>query len=136
MKTVMCVVVAVLLSACAAQDAEQRQEESQAVRDFIAVRELEKLKKMSTALRDSWTIIDDRFIVYRSRRGQYLVEFDRRCYELGGGSRVVPDERRVRNTVYARTETIRGCRINTIYALTEAEAEELESLGKAPGSRN
>jgi hypothetical protein len=132
----MCVVVAVLLAGCATQETGQRPEEHQAVRDFIAVRELEKLKKMSTALRDSWTSIDDRFIIYRSRRGQYLVEFDRRCYELSDSSRVVPDERRVRNTVYARTGTIRGCRINTIYALTEAEAEELDSLGTAPGSRN
>lgn len=136
MKIVMCVAVAVLLSACAAQDAEQRQEEYQAVRDFIAVRDLEELKKMRTALRDSWTSIDDRFIVYRGRRNQYLVEFARRCHELSDGSRIVPDERRERNAVRARTETIRGCRIKTIYALTEAEAEELESLGKAPGSRN
>ncbi len=133
MKTVMWVAVAVLLSACAAQDGVQRQEEHQAVRDFIAVRDLEELKKMRTALRDSWTSIDDRFIIYRGPRGQYLVEFDRRCHELSDGSRIVPDERRERNTVRARTETIRGCRIKTIYALTEAEADELENIGEAPG---
>ena len=133
MKTVMWVAVAVLLSACAAQDGAQRQEEYQAVRDFIAVRDLDELKKMRTALRDSWTSIDDRFIIYRGPRGQYLVEFDRRCHELSDGSRIVPDERRERNTVRARTETIRGCRIKTIYALTEAEADELENIGETPG---
>ena len=59
---------------------------------------------------------------------------------LGGGegdnTRITPDKRWDSNKIRARFDTIRGCRIGSVYALTEAELAELESIGEAPGSRN
>ncbi len=126
-------IVVLLLSACATQEAGERREEHQAVRDFIALQSLEEVDEIRSANGDSWTNIDFRFIVYSARRGKYLVEFDRRCYELSDRSRIEADKRWERNVIRARFETLRGCRIKVIYKLSEAEALELENLGPQPG---
>ena len=109
---------------------------SQAVRDFIELRELEELDALRSGTNDSWKQLDDRFIVYSGRRETYLVEFTRRCHELNDNTRIVPDKRWDSNRVHARSDTIRGCRIAKIYGLTEAEVAEIENIGEAPGSRN
>lgn len=139
MKTVTLIVACALLAACAAQDQTERmsrQDQVQAVRDFIDVRKLDEVDLISTRNQDSWESIEDYFLIYKARKEFYLVDFDRRCFELSDNTRIVADERREANKIRARFDTIRGCRIHRIYALTEAEVAELESLGEAPGSRN
>lgn len=139
MKGITLVLVAALLAACATQDeaAEQStQDMTQAVRDFIAVRDLQDVDKMSTSSNDSWDALDDRFLLYEGRRETHLVEFNRRCWELEDNSRIVADERWSGSYIRARFDTIRGCRIDRIYALAEHEAVELKSIGEAVGSRN
>jgi len=128
-----------VLASCAGQDpAEEqvRQDVVQAVRDFIDVRGLEELRELKSDLGDSWEPIDEYFVIYKGRRDTYLVEFTRRCYEISDNRRIVPDVRRSTNTVSARFDTIRGCRIARIFALTDAEVTELENIGESPGSRN
>ena len=124
------------LFACASQDGRPADEAEQAIRDFIAVRNLEELDRMRSGDSDGWEKIADKFIIFRTRRDQYLVEFNRRCHELDDYSRIVADRRRDSGYIYARFETLRGCQIARIYGLTEAEEAELEQLGDAPGSRN
>jgi len=127
------------LAACAAQDEQAEgstQDVNQAVRDFIELRGLEELDTLKSGTRDSWQQLDDLFIIYSGRRETYLVEFTRRCYELNDNTRITPDRRTDSNTVSAKFDTIRGCRIARIYGLTEAEVAELENIGEAPGSRN
>ena len=133
------VMVGALLTACAAQDEalqESTQDKTQAVRDFVAVRDLEEVDKMATSSNDSWTTLDERFLLYEGRRTTHLVEFNRRCFELEDNSRIVADKRWDSSNIRPRFDTIRGCRIHRIYALTEDEVAELESIGEAPGSRN
>jgi len=130
---------ALFLAACASQDKqaeESTQDVSQAVRDFIALRELQELDALKSGTTDGWQQLDDQFIVYNGRRETYLVEFTRRCYELNDNTRIVPDRRWDSNTIRARIDTIRGCRIAKIYGLTEAEVAEIKNIGEAPGSRN
>jgi len=139
MKTVMGIALSTLLLACVAQDTQDKpatQDEEQAVRDFVAVRDLEELDKLRSSSNDSWQVIADEFIIYETRKAAYLVEFTRACYELEDNTRIVADLRRERNTIRARFDTIRGCRIRKIFSLTEAEAAELKQLGESPGSRN
>jgi uncharacterized protein DUF6491 len=127
------------MTGCAAQNDKARastQDVTQAVMDFIEVRELEALDSMRSGSNDSWHVIGDNFLIYKGRRDEYLVEFVRRCYELNDNTRITPDKRWETNTVRARFDTIRGCRIANIYALNEAEAVELKNIGEAPGSRN
>jgi len=139
MKVTALLLAAVLMTACATQEqaAEQStQDTAQAVRDYIDVRQLEEVDRLSTSQRDRWEPLDQHFLLYEGRRETYLVEFSRRCWELDDYSRIVADERRGDSYIYARFDTIRGCRINRIFALTEHEIAELESIGEAVGSRN
>lgn len=139
MKTTISVVALALLAGCASQDEQEtlsRQDVTQAVQDFIEVRELESLDQLRSGTNDGWTAIGDRFVIYKGRRDEYLVEFARRCHELYDNSRITADKRWDSNVVRARFDTIRGCRIAAIYALDEAEVVELKNIGEAPGSRN
>lgn len=143
MKPTALMIAATLLVACAGQDSKEKNagqqvewDTVQAVHDFIEVRNLEELDKMPTSTRDGWQSIENEFLIYEGRRGTFLVEFNRRCHELDDDTRIVPDQRWDANNIRARFDTIRGCRISKIYALTEAEAAELENIGEAPGSRN
>lgn len=139
MKNAAVLLAALLLGACATSDpAEEQstQDTAQAVRDFVEVRGLDEADKMLTASSDSWTVLDQRYLLYRGRRETHLVEFSRRCYELDDNTRIVADERRSSKYIYARFDTIRGCRIHRLYALGEDEVAELESIGEAVGSRN
>ena len=128
-------VAAMLLSGCATQERAVTQDEEQAIRDYILVRGLEEVDRMRSSNSDGWDELDEYFIIYDTRRNKYLVEFNRACYELND-SRVTPDLRREANTIRARSDTIRGCQIAKIFALTEADVAELKSMGEAPGSRN
>ena len=139
MKTTLSVVALVLIAGCASQDEQEtlsRQDVTQAVQDFIEVRELESLDQLRSGTNDGWTAVGDQFVIYKGRRDEYLVEFARRCHELYDNSRITPDKRWESNVVRARFDTIRGCRITAIYALDEAEVVELKNIGEAPGSRN
>ncbi len=128
-------VAAMLLSGCATQEKAVTQDEEQAIRDYILVRGLEEVNRMRSSNADGWDELDEHFIIYDTRRNSYLVEFNRACYELND-NRVTPDLRREANTIRARSDTIRGCQIDKIFALTEADVAELKSLGETPGSRN
>jgi len=126
---------AMLLSGCATHERAVTQDEEQAIRDYILVRGLEEVHRMRSSNSDSWDELDEYFIIYDTRRNTYLVEFNRACYELNE-NRVTPDLRWEANTIRARSDTIRGCQIDKIFVLTEADVAELKSLGELPGSRN
>lgn len=139
MRVILALLAALVLATCAAQDEQadkSTQDMEQAVRDFIELRELVALDRLKSGMNDHWTTLDENFIIYHGRRESYLVEFVRRCHELNDRSRITPDKRWDTNTIRARFDTIRGCRIAVIYALDEAETAELENIGEAPGSRN
>jgi hypothetical protein len=139
MKTILFALGLSLLTGCAGQDEKDTpstQDITQAVQDFIEVRELESLDTMRSGSNDSWRVISDTFVIYNGRRDEYLVEFVRRCHELNDNTRITPDKRWDTNVVRARFDTIRGCRIAKIYALDDAEVAELRNIGEAPGSRN
>ena len=126
---------AMLVSGCATQERAPTQDEEQAVRDYILVRGLEEVDRIRSSNSDGWHELDEFFIIYDTRRDTYLVEFNRACYELND-SRVTPDLRREANSIRARSDTIRGCQVEKIFVLTEADVAELKALGESPGSRN
>ena len=139
MRIALTITLTAALAACAGQDSKEPSEADkavQAVRDLIEVRGLQEVDHMRSSGRDSWESIDNWFLIYKTRRDTYLVEFDRRCWELDDDARIVADERWDSNKVRARFDTIRGCRIGKIYALNEEDVAEVKNIGEAPGERN
>lgn len=119
----------VVQAGCAAR---QDPKVSLAVEDFIAVAELEELDKIRTRNDYSWDYLSERFIIVETRDGEYLVRFPRLCRELNEVP-VQVDIRHDSNTLRSRFDTIRGCRIDKIYAIEPGQADELRNLGRAPG---
>jgi len=131
MRRIMFLVMIALLAACASQPEPERE----AVQDFVAVRNLTELDQIRTDTSDSWQEVNEYYLIYKTRRAKYLVEFVRACWELQE-QRVVADKRWDARTIRPRFDTLRGCRIGKIYSLTDADAIELKELGETPGSRN
>ena len=122
-------VILVLQAGCAAR---KDPAVSVAVEDFIAVAQLEELDKIRTRNDYSWEYLSERFISVKTRDGEYLLRFQRRCRELYEVP-VQPDIRFEPNLLRARFDTIRGCRIDKLYAIEPGQADELRQLGWAPG---
>ncbi len=128
-------IVPALLVVAGCSSTTQRPQEIEAVRDYVAAAELEEVTDIRLREQLNYTYVNDRFVTIDARRGDYLVEFNRDCWELrqtqvSGG---MVDVRDNHNVFRARFDTIRGCRIGKIYEITEAQREELTALGDAPG---
>ncbi len=140
MKQILLLIAVLALGACATKETSQKEiierTQNQAVIDFIEVRGLQEVDKMRSTERDSWDTITITYILYKTRRDRYLVEFARPCYELRDNREVTPDMRSNANYIRAKFDTLRGCRIARIYELSSEEADELENIGEAPGNRN
>ena len=128
------------LAACSVTPPEQ---EVEAVRDFISAAELEPLQQIPADRNaGGYRALNDYYVILPSRRKEYLVEFTRRCMELrdnmdpygpGSFNPAAIDVRRDSSIMRARFDTIRGCRIETFYELTDEQVKELKNLGDAPG---
>lgn len=122
-------VAALLLAMLAACAAEPETRTDDAMADFIGVSELEEASKATMRQQFALTEITDRYVVLKAHKDHYLVEFRHRCYARDGGE-ITPDIRRERNVLRPGVDTIRGCRIGRIFVIDEAQAQELQQLGK------
>jgi hypothetical protein len=124
-----------VLLVCAGCATSQPAQEIEAVRDFVAANELEEFDKVRYHGDLRYKYVNDRYVTVTGRGGPYLVEFRRDCRELRFREFTpeMVDRPIDKNTLNARFDTIRGCRIGTIYGLTPEQLEELRNLGDAPG---
>lgn len=129
MKKIQPLALIILLSGCATSSDSHI---TDAVADFIQVAELTPEKSIRTRGDYNYTIVSERYVVLKTYKDYYLAEFVRDCHELNE-MRVPPDYRYESNVLHARFDTIRGCRIASLYPIDEWQAEELKSLGDAPG---
>ena len=124
-----------LLAVAACSSTTQRPQEIEAVRDYIVAAELEEITEIRMRGQLSYTYVNDRFVTIDTRRGDYLLELNRDCWELRRND-FTPEMVDVRdnpNVLRARFDTIRGCRISKMYEITAEQREELTALGDAPG---
>ncbi len=103
-----------------------------AIEDFIEVTELEALDRIRTDRMSGYEALNKRYIIFTTRRRDYLIEFHRDCWELSENFDIKPDLRHDPNYIRPRADTIRGCLINRIFELNEGELEELKAMGTAP----
>lgn len=132
MKKTAILITALMLSACATG---YNPQEAEAVRDYIAANKLEEVDRVRTGGQFNYTYVNDYFVTIRGRGGSYLAEFVSECRELRRQdfSPDMWDQRRDHNWLRARFDTIRGCRIDTLYVISEEQRRELRELGDAPG---
>jgi hypothetical protein len=134
MKTIYLVASLALLAACAGTP--EVPSDVQAVRDYVDVGELEQTDRIRTHGSDKWSPLTDYYALYKSRDGRYLLEFNRICRELTDNTRITPDRRYDHNVMRRGIDTLRGCRIDRMYPLTEAQALEIEALVKTTDGGN
>ena len=137
MKTLATLVFCVLLGACASNvEHDAPGKELEAVRDFVVVSQLEQFDKIQMVEQIKYYYVNDHYVVLPTKRGNFLVEFRGRCSELRRPrwSADMVDHRTSARLLYADHDTIRGCRIDRFYGLSEQKLNELAALGDAPGN--
>ena len=110
--------------------------ESDAIGDFIQVSELEEREAIRSLDDFDYEFLTERYFIVKAGRDQYLGQFRRPCREFNQSNNVPWDVRYERNTLRSRFDTIRGCRIDKMFALDETQAEELRAIGRAPGEED
>ena len=110
--------------------------DTQALRDYVEVGELEQTDRIRTHGSDDWAPLTLHFAMYSARDGHFLLEFSRLCREMYDRTSVKPDRRYDHNVMRRGIDTLRGCRIDRMYPLTEAQAQEIEALAKSAGDGN
>lgn len=126
------VAAALVLTGCALPFDEQ---EIEAVYDYISANELQEIDKLRYYRQLHYRYINDYFVTVDTRTGNYLVEFKRECRALKQleFTPEMVDRRDGSDTLRARFDTIRGCYIDKIYTITEAQSDAISELGDAPG---
>ena len=123
MKHVAALIAGLFVVGCAVNDDKR----PDPVEDFIKVNELEDVREIRSYDRLDLSVMNDYYVIVSSRRDFYLLRYFSRCRELPGG-RVEPDVRRDSRVIRAGVDTLRGCRIKSIFAIDEAQAEELRQI--------
>lgn len=134
MKATYLIVSLALLAACAGTP--ETPSDVQAIRDYVDVGELEQTDRIRTHGSDEWSPVTDYYALYKGRDGWNLLEFNRICRELTDNTRITPDRRYDHNVMRRGIDTLRGCRIDRMYPLTEAQKQEIEALVKLAESGN
>ena len=128
------IILLLVLGGCAAQEPEP--DEGGAVDDFIAINKPDEVSVARTTNTFDYGYVTDRYVIIKTRKKYYLAQLFGRCPELTSpDGDVQPDIRYEAKAIRAGVDTIRGCRIKTIYEIDEAQALELREIGEAPGER-
>ena len=130
MRGLLLLLLGTVLSACAGT--REPPPDVVAVEDFIEVTGLEELDRIRTDRMSDFDELNPRYIVFSTRRRDYLIEFHRDCWELRDTFDIKPDLRHDPNYIRPRADTIRGCLINRIFEVNEGQVEELKAMGEVP----
>ena len=128
--------VAVLIAACSSTPGEQKKNvppDILAIQDYIVVAQLPEVRRIRTDRHETFQELDNnRYVIFRTRREYYLLEFRRNCWELRDNFDIKPDVRVEDRSFYPGVDTLRGCPTGRAYQLNEGQAEEIRNLGDAP----
>lgn len=109
----------------------------QAIRDLIAVGDLQEVEKLRVAHTPNYRALNDFFVATMVGAQPYLLELRTRCRALRR-SAISPsmiDIRRDATYIRPNWDTIRGCEIKSIYEISEPQLIEiLEYHGLKKGS--
>ncbi len=127
MKKLTILLAALVLAGCATTDDGERPDP---VADFIEVSDLEKVSAIKSIDQLESYVLDEYYVIVKARKAEYLLVYYSRC-QRDSRNRVTPDRRYDARALYAKSDTYRGCRIKAIYALSDAQAQELREIDTA-----
>lgn len=125
------VFVACFLGACASNEEDERPD---AIDDFIQVSDLKEVRMIRSMDPLRHRVLNESYVIVTTRKEQFLLAYPSPCPEAYDKRRN-PDFRSDARALHADRDTYRGCRMKAIYPITEAQAAELEEIGRAPGGR-
>ena len=102
------------------------------VADYVATTELDEVNLIRKGNSDSWTYLNDRYVVYRGRK-DFLIEFRNNCADIDDNSWIPVDFIHDHRNLRAGTDTIRGCIVEKIYPISNDQRIELRNLNEPPG---
>lgn len=117
----------VLIVGCAQTETTQESSaisKEKSFEDYIEVSELKEVGSARTSDQAQYRVVSAEHVIIEDHKTFVLAKLQR-CKKFGGGG-ATHDARHDPNT-------IRGCRIEALYALDVGQAEELILLGMAPG---
>ena len=100
---------------------------NEVVSDYVETAELDEVSNIRKGNKDSWTRLNDRYIIYRGNN-DYLVEFRANCGEIRNNSWIPADYIHDHRNLRAREDTIRGCIVERIYPINRDQRVELKNL--------
>ncbi len=134
MRGLLVVLLGIALTACAGS--REPRPDILAVEDFIEVSGLEEVDRIRADRVSGFDELNLRYIIFETRRQDYLIEFNRDCWEIRDTFDIRADRRQDPNYIRPRIDTIRGCLINRAFAINEGQVEELKTMGEAPNAGN
>ena len=102
---------------------------NQRVADYVAATELTQVGQIRKGNSDSWSYVNDRYIVYLGPK-DYLIEFRDNCGVLNDNDWVPADYIHDHRNLRAREDTIRGCIIEKIYSINRVQRSEIRQLAR------
>ena len=124
------VMIVLIATGCASGPKEESAlRRNDAIDDYIKVSELEELELIRERGELHHEVLTHKYIILRDRRSVYLATFTRQCRELDDAD-IRPDIRHDANVLRSRFDTYRGCKIQSLFALTDGQAKELIALGE------
>jgi hypothetical protein len=126
MKSLTILCLPIMLGACASEPL-YKVPDNQRVADYVATSELPEVKHIRKGNRDSWTYLNDRYVIYRGGK-DYLVEFRANCAEIRNNDWLPADYIHDHRHLRAGEDTIRGCIVDRLYRLTREQRTELRRL--------
>lgn len=99
----------------------------QAIRDLIAVGELQEVEKLRVAHTPNYRALNDFFVAVMVGEQPYLLEMRSRCRALRRSIMTSGDVDYRRDATYIRPnwDTVRGCEIANIYQISEENLIEI-----------
>ena len=106
----------------------QDQQTATTIDDYIQVNELGKISKIRTRNNDNTTFLNTGYAIYHSGKKNTLIKFRRECQALTKDEVRLPDTRTNKDYLFASSDTLRGCRIDSMYPLEEHQVAEVKAL--------
>lgn len=124
-----------LLAACAgAPEDESVLLKNDAIDDYIKVAQLDEVDSIRSYGQLDHRVLTKKYIIIDAGNDSYLVTYVSNCYGRDDGT-LKPDIRYDSSVLRARSDTYRGCRIQSMHAIDKGQKQELLTLGGEPGEQ-